>query len=699
MKKFYRVLFFLLFILAQGDILMAQNVKKIDRNEAWQLTLRQVFNGHTEGKIIYAKKELIAKRQKLEEIREIYTPKSASWFFFVDLMPYQSWGHPCQYIFVDCKTGEIKSIKSDFPPNLGDMDIIYVEKTPEKGKLFDFSKPLLKSTRVASTNNDYAVIISGGMDKYNNYERYWNDCSAIYSALVDVYGYLDDHIYVLLADGTSSASDRRIGSNSYDSSPLDLDGDGDNDVQYAATKANIRQVFTVLGGKLNRDDHLFVFTTDHGGLESGNNVFINLWNETMRDDEFAIELNKVNAGRFNIVMEQCHSGGFIDDLTFENRTIATACRADENSFSRGAFTYNEFVYHWISAIAGITPEGTAVDADSNNDGWISMEEAFIYAESNDEQIEHPQYDSTSGNLGCMTSLDPYVWNLNGSKLVCNSGNTYNLNNLPPGASVTWTSSSNIIFPSGNTGSSVSTSPYSSTSSGSGWIEATINGDCGDVTLPRKEVWVGKPELDGNISGSSSVSCNSMHIYDYLGMIEGESSTRWVVGLQFNDISTSNGYQLFVSPINNGDGYVTFVASNSCGEDILCKPVSVSGWDCEYGVINRPSSYSCGGSGGMYMAIFPNPANEYTELNLYSSNELSDVQKNSKSTISIPYNELSQNMDEYEIQIWHESKGLVKQMKSCDKRLQIPTNSLPEGTYFLLVFINGEVHKQQLIIKR
>ncbi|WP_461630105.1 hypothetical protein [Labilibaculum euxinus] len=299
------------------------------------------------------------------------------------------------------------------------------------------------------------------------------------------------------------------------------------------------------------------------------------------------------------------------------------------------------------------------------------------------------------------SIEP-IPKITGAKVLCTGGGTYSLQNAYSNTTtITWSASPASLFYGSISGSGTSAflKAKSSTVSGAAEIKFILRNQCGGVHEVKYDVWVGKPELDGNISGSSSVSCNSMHIYDYLGMIEGESSTRWVVGLQFNDISNSNGYQLFVSPINNGDGYVTFVASNSCGEDILCKPVSVSGWDCEYGVINRPSRYSCGGSGGMYMAIFPNPANEYTELNLYSSNELSDVQKNSKSTISIPYNELSQNMDEYEIQIWHESKGLVKQMKSCDKRLQIRTNNLPEGTYFLLVFINGEVHKQQLIIKR
>jgi hypothetical protein len=57
--------------------------------------------------------------------------------------------------------------------------------------------------------------------------------------LVNVYNYDKSHIYVLIADGTNPAIDRKRLNGTYDSSPLDLDGDGTNDIQYAATKANI----------------------------------------------------------------------------------------------------------------------------------------------------------------------------------------------------------------------------------------------------------------------------------------------------------------------------------------------------------------------------------------------------------------------------------------------------------------------------
>ena len=100
-----------------------------------------------------------------------------------------------------------------------------------------------------------------------------------------------------------------------------------------------------------------------------------------------------------------------------------------------------------------------------------------------------------------------------------------------------------------------------------------------------------------------------------------------------------------------------------------------------------------------MNILPNPANAYAEINFYNENEISEYQKSSPTMISINLDEQTQKLGEYEIQIWHERKGLVKKLNSKDKKLQIPTNNLEEGLYFLHVIINGKVYKQQLRVKR
>lgn len=351
--------------------------------------------------LLYQNPEIVKSETEITTFeKSIVSVPFDAWLFFLDKNPLKGWSHPCSFLFIDTKSGKIIEKEWKLPPNRLDKWKLLTEiKEQSEIKLFDLKKreaTLLKSGLIPA--NCYAVIISGGYDMGNNWQRYWNDCSAIYSALVDVYNYADDHIYTIMSDGTNTANDRRV-SGGYDSSPLDLDSDGDNDIQFSATRANITSVFNTLSGILDSDDYLFIFVTDHGDQESGQDALIYLWGETIRDDQFATEVNKVNAGEICIVMEQCYSGGFVDDLASLNRVIATACDFDEPSCGMGYYTYDEFVFDWIAAVAGEDPNGNSVDADSNNDGFVSMQEAFDYAEANDACSETPQYSSNKDYLG------------------------------------------------------------------------------------------------------------------------------------------------------------------------------------------------------------------------------------------------------------------------------------------------------------
>lgn len=256
-------------------------------------------------------------------------------------------------------------------------------------------------------------------DLANNWVRYWNDCQAMYKVLKQKYGFVPSHIYCLVSDGTNPANDRRMYDGTYDSSPLDFDNDGNDDIGYSATKASITTVFDQLSTILTQDDYLYIFSTDHGSLTTGD-VVLNLWNDEITATQFATEVNKVNAGHISVTMEQCYSGGFIPKLCTNNRTVATACAANELSYAMGPdYTYNEFVYHWICAMGWETPQGTFVNADNNSDGNISLYEAFNYAQTHDAAMETPQYCSQGsltgadlgllGELGCIGStLDLYI---------------------------------------------------------------------------------------------------------------------------------------------------------------------------------------------------------------------------------------------------------------------------------------------------
>lgn len=355
-----------------------------------------------DGVNIYISKEPLKPSTEIGTLGETFTsPNSECWFVFVDLHPFANWAHPCKYIFIDAKTDKLVELDKNFPPDcFGEMDVIKEVKVEAKGELLDFSN--IKPTRAAdNTNNLWAVIISGGGSPQSNHVRYWNDCSAMYNILIKKYGYKKENIYVIMADGTDPSPDRRLLDGSIDSSPLDLDGDGIPDIQYAATYSNVSSIFNNLANTLNGNDELFIFTTDHG-VKVGDNSAIVLWNnQGMFDYEFASLVKRIKAKSINIVMEQCYSGGFVDYFKGnKNIIISTACTSIQLSYAREDLLYNEFVYHWMSAaLEKDISTSNFVDSDDNRDGNISAFDCFRYAQKMDKLKETPQYLSIPEILG------------------------------------------------------------------------------------------------------------------------------------------------------------------------------------------------------------------------------------------------------------------------------------------------------------
>ena len=377
---------------------------QVSRDSAFTILKTDILNNSWETKEIFASKTILQGKDTIH-IGNSFTviPDFDCWFFFVDEKPFANWSHDCKYIFINKENGSFVIKNGNLPPNMiTELDLfnsVLPRKATDPKSLFNF--PSSKS--VSSSNNEYAVIISGGANKYRNYERYWNDCSAVYKALVNIYNYDKDKIFVIMSDGTSPEPDLNMNYGSIVSSTLDLDYDGTNDIQYAATKANISMVFDTLSQRITSDDNVFIFVTDHGGLNS----VIYLWdNDTIGMNDFAQEVNKItNAKSINVCMEQCYSGGYTTALAGNNRVIATACEANNVSYAMPNLVYDEFCFHWISAVSGQTPYGTVINADYNNDNYVSMEEAFQYAQNADTRNENPQYYSPSNpNLGKYLTL-------------------------------------------------------------------------------------------------------------------------------------------------------------------------------------------------------------------------------------------------------------------------------------------------------
>lgn len=329
---------------------------------------------------------------------------SAEWLVFIDEYPMKGWEHPCTYLYVGktkSMTGIVFSKASAMRPPSG-INLIpkAVKKRVTRAPL-EIKVP--KSTTTNSVNSHtYAVIISGGISKYSNYERYWNDCSFIYQTLINKYQIPKQNTYVVMSDGTNPAADMNCGGGTFKSSPLDLDFDNSPDIKYAATRANLTNIFNELSRKLTENDHLYIYVIDHGGTnDNRTQSYICLWNnENLQDYELSAMLDKIKAGSMNIVLGQCFSGGFIDNLQKKGRVISAACTGAQSSYAcADNIPYDEFVYKWTSGVAGCTAYGVPVNADQDRRGHITMDEAFNYARDNDRRPETPMYSSQPLSVG------------------------------------------------------------------------------------------------------------------------------------------------------------------------------------------------------------------------------------------------------------------------------------------------------------
>lgn len=394
---------------------------QISQSEAIGILKQSVLNNYWSEKEIFVSSEIVPKATTIQ-IKDsfVISPSFSSWFFFIDDYPLTDWFHPCRYVFVSVVDGNCVIQSQTSPPsNFSNLIVVNRINYPIQINPNSFYNISNSKSPTCPMSDNYAVIISGGYDSVNNWPRYWHNCSAIYQTLVSVYNYDRNKIFVLMSDGTNPANDFNIGTiddTNCASFPLDLDGDGTDDVNYSATKANITRVFDSISRKIKHNEGVFVFITDHGGIGST----ICLWDGTkMTKNEFQLELNKLSLAK-NVILfgAQCYGGGYTT-LKRHNIVVSSSCSSTEYSWSRSRSlansNYGEFCYHWVSAVAGQTPDNsTPINADFNADGHVSIEEAFQYARNNDawantlptsEFHETPQYYSNKPSLGASMDLN------------------------------------------------------------------------------------------------------------------------------------------------------------------------------------------------------------------------------------------------------------------------------------------------------
>lgn len=356
------------------------------------------------------------------------------WTVFVDAEPTKLWEHQCYTYQIpkNIRSGsKITPINKKNLNNPPAQDILPIDvKNKIIGKV-NKSLKLPYTAGARSANKDasrtYALIL-GGCDK-NSYgdASFWNDCSFFYQTLTRTYGVPKENIYPLISDGNDTDNldmlegDIYTYKYYYDQS-LDLDNDGEDEIELACTRKNIRNVLTHLGNNLNSGDFLFIFIIAHGTSASGGGIWINkgddpsdpLYNDPLYAFEFSRWLKNSFTGKnvnIGLVMGQCKAGSFIDDIIstgLEKITISTAVDAVTPSsfYDDNGYECTKFMYDWTSAINGANIKLNPVNADSNNDERVSLWEAASYAITvKDEYDGMPQYESIPQTLGSRISFN------------------------------------------------------------------------------------------------------------------------------------------------------------------------------------------------------------------------------------------------------------------------------------------------------
>lgn len=267
--------------------------------------------------------------------------------------------------------------------------------------------PLLCQLSTNPVGNKVALLYSGGINAGNAHHRYWNDIYVMYGILKKQFGYTDANIVVCYKAGVADDHGTEV--------PVD----------FAATPSGFDSAIALVKSKMNSTSKFFCFINNHGGTISDNdgddnrgsindNIDEEIYyynNATVfRDETLASKINSLTFGTGIFLLKPCFSGGLIYDLRGANRVLIAAGNEFEVTHGHSSGNFGDLTFHFLAAISGQKPDGSsAVDADTNNDGNVSMKEVFDYIRANHTPIDHPQYndDGTGSSSDASPSTSSY----------------------------------------------------------------------------------------------------------------------------------------------------------------------------------------------------------------------------------------------------------------------------------------------------
>lgn len=297
--------------------------------------------------------------------------------------------------------------------------ILTVYAEPQSNKTTEPKKFAIIITGCYGTGNGKRTFEENEEFRSTSYGYYLWDVQRFYNVLKNRYNYNDDNIIVLLTKRDEYETNE----------PFD-----DSIIDYTSNKHNLKKVLNSFktGGKnhlIETDSLLFIYIghgldgyyfinhylnrTDPDGvdahdtffaLEPRNNfLFKNIFkyeflyyrmffpNYALWDYQLANYMKGIKAKTI-FLLQPCNSGGFINDLSRENRIVCTSSKE------------NEMADSWIGPFRKALNFEEGVDADTNHDGNVSIAEAYRYAaefSTNYSKLgpQHPLIDDNGDKIG------------------------------------------------------------------------------------------------------------------------------------------------------------------------------------------------------------------------------------------------------------------------------------------------------------
>ena len=133
----------------------------------------------------------------------------------------------------------------------------------------------------------------------------------------------------------------------------------------SATAEEVKRTFATLKSQLDANNVLYVFLIGHGSFDGKESKF-NLVGPDLSASDYNVLLSSLPTRRVVVFNMASASGEFIKSLAAKGRIVITATRNGQETNA------TRFAGFFISAL-------NATDADTDQDGHISVLEAFVYA--------------------------------------------------------------------------------------------------------------------------------------------------------------------------------------------------------------------------------------------------------------------------------------------------------------------------------